>query len=55
MIHLDGVPVELRPLTPPLRGPEPDFEVTYSIFKKYDFDEETPLRYALDVITAGKR
>ena len=33
----------------------PDFEVTYSIFKKYDFDEETPLRYALDVITAGKR
>lgn len=32
----------------------PDFEVTYSIFKKYDFDEETPLRYALDLIEEGK-
>lgn len=32
----------------------PDFEVTYSIFKKYDFDEETPLRYALDLIATGK-
>ena len=32
----------------------PDFEVTYSIFKKYDFDEETTLRYALDLIAEGK-
>jgi hypothetical protein len=28
--------------------------VTYSIFKKYDFDEETTLRYALDLIAEGK-
>jgi hypothetical protein len=32
----------------------PDYEVTYSIFKKYDFDEETTLRYALDLIAEGK-
>jgi hypothetical protein len=32
----------------------PDCEVTYSIFKKYDFDEETSLRYALDLISEGK-
>lgn len=32
----------------------PDFEVTYSIFEKYDFDEETTLRYALDLIAEGK-
>jgi hypothetical protein len=31
-----------------------DFEVTYPIFVKYDFDEETILRYALDVIADGK-
>lgn len=32
----------------------PDFEVTYSIYQKYDFDEETTLRYALDLIEEGK-
>lgn len=32
----------------------PDFEVTYSTFKKYDFDQETTLRYALDLIAEGK-
>jgi len=32
----------------------PDFELTYLIFKKYDFDEETTLRYALDLIAEGR-
>lgn len=32
----------------------PDFEVTYSIFKKYDFDDETTVRYALNLIAEGK-
>jgi hypothetical protein len=32
----------------------PDFEVTYSVFKKYDFDEETALKYALDLLAEEK-
>ncbi|MGD1019309.1 MAG: S41 family peptidase [Verrucomicrobiia bacterium] len=31
-----------------------DFEATYPIFVKYDFDEQTILRYALDLIADGK-
>jgi hypothetical protein len=32
----------------------PDFESSYSIFRKYDFDEDASLRYALDLIEAGR-
>jgi hypothetical protein len=32
----------------------PNFEVTYSTFKKYGFDEDTGLRYAVDLLAAGK-
>ena len=31
-----------------------DFEATYAVFKRYRFDEETILRYALDRLKAGK-
>ena len=32
----------------------PDFEVAYSTYKKYGFDDETALRYAVDLLAAGK-
>jgi hypothetical protein len=32
----------------------PDFETTYSIFAKYDADPDASLRYAVDLLVAGK-
>jgi hypothetical protein len=32
----------------------PDFELTYSIFAKYNGDSDASLRYALDLLSAGK-
>lgn len=32
----------------------PDHETSYSVFKRYDFDEDTALRYALDLLKNGK-
>lgn len=32
----------------------PDFETNVATFKKYDFDEQTALRYALDLMANGK-
>jgi Peptidase family S41 len=32
----------------------PDFELTYSIFAKYDGDSDASLRYALDLLAEGK-
>jgi hypothetical protein len=32
----------------------PDFEVSYSVFAKYGADTDTSLRYALDLVAAGR-
>ena len=32
----------------------PDFETTYSVFSKYGGDTDASLRYALDLLAAGK-
>jgi hypothetical protein len=32
----------------------PDFEVTYAVYKKFGFDEDTALRYTLDLMVDGK-
>lgn len=32
----------------------PDFESSYKVFREYDFDEDTTLRYALDLIEGGR-
>ncbi len=32
----------------------PDYEVTAAVYTKYGFDEETSLRYAIDILDSGK-
>jgi hypothetical protein len=32
----------------------PDFEASYSIFATYNFDRETILRYAIDLLASGR-
>jgi hypothetical protein len=32
----------------------PDFETTYSVFAKFNGDQDASLRYALDLLAAGK-
>ncbi len=38
------------PSDPKINLLHPDYETSYLVFKKYDFDEDTSLRYALDLL-----
>jgi hypothetical protein len=42
------------PVEPNARILTPDFPVDWQTFRKYNFDEQTILRYALDLIAAGR-
>jgi hypothetical protein len=42
------------PETPSARILPMDFNVTYSIFERYGFDEDASLRYAVDLLASGK-
>jgi hypothetical protein len=45
---------EFLPETPNVRVLPMDFPATYSVFRSYGFDEDSSLRYALDLLRAGK-
>ncbi len=41
------------PSDPKINVLHPDHEVSYTVFKRYDFDDDTSLRYALDLLETG--
>src|SRR5262249_41191692 len=42
------------PSAPAMNVLRPDFETTTEIFRRYDLDEDSTLRYALDLIHSGR-
>jgi hypothetical protein len=45
---------EFLPDTPDVRVLKMDFPATYAVFRSYGFDEDSSLRYALDLLRKGK-
>jgi hypothetical protein len=45
---------EFLPGTPDVRVLKMDFPATYAVFRSYGFDEDSSLRYALDLLRKGK-